>query len=154
MCLWDLWFPSGVLTLSGAARIIEPLLACANMSHSKGMVYNDQKLEVFSIVIPSVSLFLTYTNMIQFICVLKTLMYIYIQHKSLSAHNFFMYDDQNGRHNLKVICFFLFNAGNNLALETCGESSSSHGTGGPKPGDVKGIFIVGNVLQKSTLMLL
>ncbi|EDL26551.1 mCG114266, partial [Mus musculus] len=29
------------------------------------------------------------------------------------------------------------NAGNNLALETCGESSSSHGTGGPKPGPSK-----------------
>ncbi|NP_001280605.1 X-linked lymphocyte-regulated 4B isoform X1 [Mus musculus] len=29
------------------------------------------------------------------------------------------------------------NPGNNLALETCGESSSSHGTGGPKPGPSK-----------------
>lgn len=46
---------------------------------------------------------------------------------------------------MKVICFFLFNVGNNLVFEICGESSFFYGIGGLKLGDVKGIFIVGNV---------
>lgn len=78
-------------------------------------------------------MYLAYTDMTQSTCVLKTLTYNLGQTPGAGISSCRMIEMAD---NLKVIPFFLFNVGTNLAFETGGESTSSQETGGPKPGDV------------------